>query len=362
MLFGVVTAGWAFCRLSSKILRVSNSLLQALSPDSPGAGWVYIDDFCWLLPRKRAIFLTGCLLILFPLLGITLSWPKCSLMTSCFRFIGFDVTIEGIKSEIQLSAAKVSSLSSELNSVIVCRPNTISLHTIESFAGKLTRLCMICPCAKSNLSPVYSLASLLKRKRLRSVKLSPNSELFSALCWWSRTISSHSSLVPSFPFLLRLPIFPVRTSDVLTITCDASTYALAGWMSFRDSTSWFQVPLSSGEGLGSWRSMLETPSNPTCNDMVLLECLAAALGLCAGLDIFPTSVESRLPCRLFTDNTGAMVSFRKFRSRTFRINKVLQALVSRLSRVCYSWEVFCMFHRMKTLLLINLVVRLVQVV
>ncbi|KAF4676764.1 hypothetical protein FOL47_005185 [Perkinsus chesapeaki] len=147
--FGVCSAGWAFCRLSSKVQRIDHALadllISLMGARDLARGWVYIDDAAWLFPRSKAFPLAVRLLLLLPLMGISVSWPKFRLGVQTLRFIGFDLVLSGECPLIRLPADKLGIVINSLHSLLDHNRPKIRLVDLEPLAGRLNRVCMICP-------------------------------------------------------------------------------------------------------------------------------------------------------------------------------------------------------------------------
>ncbi|KAF4757347.1 hypothetical protein FOZ63_033071, partial [Perkinsus olseni] len=337
MPFGAPSSCWNYCRLSSKAHRVQHRIAELASPASVIRGLIYIDDAAWFLPAEGFFDALVCLLIVLPLMGLKIAWAKCRYGTRVMKFIGFLVDFQRKDAIIRVPEGKLDKILQALRHIASRSPQGVPVKEIESICGRLNWVSMTCHFTGCFIAPLYSLTKTGKAKNLRTVKLSPSSEAMRAISWWIDVLSTGKA--GKEYFRLVLPLTPRLGTDNVRIGTDASLTGLRGWASYRDTTVWFKIDLPAPHALNEWRQLLVCAHELQSDDVVLLETLAGVIGLDTALVAFEHNISERTSVTLFTDNTGTRHVLTKFKSRTPRINKVLQAVAGRLAKICYRWGV-----------------------
>ncbi|KAF4650549.1 hypothetical protein FOL47_001072, partial [Perkinsus chesapeaki] len=319
--FGVRSAPWGFCRLSSKLLRILKAFvflleyLQSFVVKPRSGAMVYIDDFLWLFRAATASRLLTSVILLILLVGVAVSWPKLCVRGDQIKFIGFNLILNKEPVMIAIPDAKLAEVKALIRSVID-NPRSVAAETLEPF-----------------LSAFYSRLAGLRKHGVVRFRISPQSDLFKVLRWWQ-------DLLENEEFRLRLPVpAPFQATPRIVVASDASAKALGAWASCGPVVYWYKVDIRGGANLGPWRKFLEDPSSPSCRDMVFLETLAACLGLLLAIRMFALEEDERIWVSLQTDNTGTKSHFEKFRSPTDRVNQLLKAMAAKLGCIAYRYDV-----------------------
>ncbi|KAF4650786.1 hypothetical protein FOL47_000870 [Perkinsus chesapeaki] len=349
MPFGAPSSCWNFCRLSSKMLRSQHKLAELLEfwlkelakkrvRSVPAArGLIYIDDSAWLLAAALALPILVRILLLLPLVGLSIAWNKCILLTQRFKFIGYEVDISREFPHIHIPIDKLEKISEGLRS-IMRRDIPCSVKLIEQVAGKLNWVSMACPFTRPYLASLYSALKMANRKGLKSLRISESSALFEAASWWLNVIESDNA--PSRdPFRLNLPILPPKDRDAISLASDASTTGLGGWAARGNRVVWYRLDIVETANLGSFRELLTFNNKALSDDMVVLETIAAAMTLRMGLQFFDRCISNRTPFTFYSDNSGTVAALRKLKSKTPRVNAILKKAAGDLAKVCYQWSV-----------------------
>ena len=141
--YGVASAQLYWGRMAALLLRI----LYALFPEVDW-GFVFVDDFCWVLRASNASWLTPALLGVLLALGTPLSWKK-TVLSEINTWLGFVINPSG--PFVQMAKEKhvaVLALLKELE-----EGKAFSLKAIEKALGKIQWATATCPMAKPFLQP-----------------------------------------------------------------------------------------------------------------------------------------------------------------------------------------------------------------
>ena len=131
-------------------------ILYALFPEVDW-GFVFVDDFCWVLRASNASWLTPALLGVLLALGTPLSWKK-TVLSEINTWLGFVINPSG--PFVQMAKEKhvaVLKLLQELE-----EGKAFSLKAIEKALGKIQWATATCPMAKPFLQPFWAWKSAVK--------------------------------------------------------------------------------------------------------------------------------------------------------------------------------------------------------
>ena len=150
--YGVASAQLYWGRMAALLLRI----LYALFPEVDW-GFVFVDDFCWVLRASNASWLTPALLGVLLALGTPLSWKK-TVLSEINTWLGFVINPSG--PFVQMAKEKhvaVLALLKELE-----EGKAFSLKAIEKATGKIQWATATCPMAKPFLQPFWAWKSAVK--------------------------------------------------------------------------------------------------------------------------------------------------------------------------------------------------------
>ena len=150
--YGVASAQLYWGRMAALLLRI----LYALFPEVDW-GFVFVDDFCWVLRASNAPWLTPALLGVLLALGTPLSWKK-TVLSEINTWLGFVINPSG--PFVQMAKEKhvaVGKLLKELE-----EGKAFSLKAIEKALGKIQWATATCPMAKPFLQPFWAWKSAVK--------------------------------------------------------------------------------------------------------------------------------------------------------------------------------------------------------
>ena len=150
--YGVASAQLYWGRMAALLLRI----LYALFPEVDW-GFVFVDDFCWVLRGSNASWLTPALLGVLLALGTPLSWKK-TVLSEINTWLGFVINPSG--PFVQMAKDKhvaVLKLLKELE-----EGKAFSLKAIEKALGKIQWATATCPMAKPFLQPFWAWKSAVK--------------------------------------------------------------------------------------------------------------------------------------------------------------------------------------------------------
>ena len=150
--YGVASAQLYWGRMAALLLRI----LYALFPEVDW-GFVFVDDFCWVLRVSNASWLTPALLGVLLALGTPLSWKK-TVLSEINTWLGFVINPSG--PFVQMAKDKhvaVLKLLKELE-----EGKAFSLKAIEKALGKIQWATATCPMAKPFLQPFWAWKSAVK--------------------------------------------------------------------------------------------------------------------------------------------------------------------------------------------------------
>ena len=150
--YGVASAQLYWGRMAALLLRI----LYALFPEVDW-GFVFVDDFCWVLRASNASWLTPALLGVLLALGTPLSWKK-TVLSEINTWLGFVINPSG--PFVQMAKEKhvaVLALLKELE-----EGKAFSLKAIEKALGKIQWATATCPMAKPFLQPFWAWKSAVK--------------------------------------------------------------------------------------------------------------------------------------------------------------------------------------------------------
>ena len=144
------------CGRSHKMAALLLRILYALFPEVDW-GFVFVDDFCWVLRASNASWLTPALLGVLLALGTPLSRKK-TLLSEINTWLGFVINPSG--PFVQMAKEKhvaVLALLKELE-----EGKAFSLKAIEKALGKIQWATATCPMAKPFLQPFWAWKSAVK--------------------------------------------------------------------------------------------------------------------------------------------------------------------------------------------------------
>ena len=187
---GMASAQLYWGRTAALILR----LLYNIFPQVDW-GFVFVDDFCWILRAEDADHVATVILVILVALGVSLSWKKTHL-TEVNTWLGF--VIHSNIPQVQIIATKHILVFEVLELLI--QNTAMTAKFIENF-GRLQWITAVCPLIKSLLQPSWA----WKMAVISSGRSFKNS---STPCFvdegaphhltQSRTVNTLSSLYPGF--------------------------------------------------------------------------------------------------------------------------------------------------------------------
>ena len=151
--YGVASAQLYWGRMAALLLRILNSLFPEVD-----WGFVFVDDFCWILRASNAPWLTPALLGVLLALGTPLSWKK-TVLSEINTWLGFVINPAG--PFVQMAKDKhvaVLALLKELE-----EGKVFSSKAIAKALGKIQWATATCPMAKPFLQPFWAWKSKLVR-------------------------------------------------------------------------------------------------------------------------------------------------------------------------------------------------------
>ena len=148
--YGVASAQLYWGRLAALLLRILYALFLEVD-----WGYVFVDDFCWILRSTNAAWLTPAVLGVLLALGTPLSWKK-TVLSEINTWLGFVINPSG--PFVQMAKDKhVALLLKELQEgkVFFCKG-------IEKALGRIQWATATCPMAKPLLQPFWAWKSVVK--------------------------------------------------------------------------------------------------------------------------------------------------------------------------------------------------------
>ena len=143
--YGMASAQLYWGRTAALILR----LLYNIFPQVDW-GFVFVDDFCWLLRAEDADHVATVILVILVALGVSLSWKKNHL-TEVNTWLGF--VIHSNIPQVQIIVTKHILVFEVLELLI--QNMAMTAKFIESF-GRLQWITAVCPLIKSLLQPSWA--------------------------------------------------------------------------------------------------------------------------------------------------------------------------------------------------------------
>ena len=131
-------------------------ILYALFPEVDW-GFVFVDDFCWVLRASNASWLTPALLGVLLALGTPLSWKK-TVLSEINTWLGFVINPSG--PFVQMAKDKHVAVLALLKDLE--EGKVFSLKAIEKALGKIQWATATCPMAKPFLQPFWAWKSAVK--------------------------------------------------------------------------------------------------------------------------------------------------------------------------------------------------------
>ena len=144
--YGMASAQLYWGRAAALILR----LLYALFPFVDW-GFVFVDDFCWLLRAPSSELVATGLMITLLALGIPLSWKKTHL-AEINTWLGF--VVHPNIPQVQMAAPKHVIVMSLLDKLI--QNEVFSAKDIERALGRIQWATAVCPLTKSLMQPFWA--------------------------------------------------------------------------------------------------------------------------------------------------------------------------------------------------------------
>ena len=152
--YGVASAQLYWGRMAALLLRILYSLFPEVD-----WGFVFVDDFCWILRASNASWLTPALVGVLLALGTPLSWKKTDL-SEINTWLGFVINPGPSGPFVQMAKDKhvaVLALLKELE-----EGKVFSFKAIEKALGKIQWATATCPMAKPFLQPFWAWKSAVK--------------------------------------------------------------------------------------------------------------------------------------------------------------------------------------------------------
>ena len=144
--YGMASAQLYWGRTAALILR----LLYNLFPEVDW-GFVFVDDFCWLIRESQAEHMATAILSTLIALGIPLSWKKTHL-AEINTWLGF--VIHPNIPQVQMAATKHVLVLEILDHLI--QDQVFSAKSIERALGRIQWATAVCPLTKSLLQPFWA--------------------------------------------------------------------------------------------------------------------------------------------------------------------------------------------------------------
>ena len=154
--YGIASAQLYWGRMAALLLRIVYSLLIEVD-----WGFVFVDDFCWILRASNSAWLTPALLGVLLALGTPLSWKK-TVLSEINTWLGFVINPSG--PFVQMAKDKhvaVLALLKELE-----EGKVFSFKAIEKALGKIQWATATCPMAKPFLQPFWAWKPAVKTARV----------------------------------------------------------------------------------------------------------------------------------------------------------------------------------------------------
>ena len=150
--YGVASAQLYWGRMAALLLRI----LYAIFPEVDW-GFVFVDDFCWILRSNNASWLTPAVLGVLLALGTPLSWKK-TVLSEINTWLGFVINPSG--PFVQMAKEKHVAVLALLKEIETGQ--AFSLKAIEKALGRIQWATATCPLAKPFLQPFWAWKSVVK--------------------------------------------------------------------------------------------------------------------------------------------------------------------------------------------------------
>ena len=150
--YGVASAQLYWGRMAALLLRI----LYALFPEVDW-GFVFVDDFCWVLRASNASWLRPALLGVLLAVGTPLSWKK-TVLSEINTWLGFVINPSG--PFVQMAKDKHVAVLALLKDLE--EGKVFSLKAIEKALGKIQWATATCPMAKPFWQPFWAWKSAVK--------------------------------------------------------------------------------------------------------------------------------------------------------------------------------------------------------
>ena len=156
-------------------------LLRILYYAFPSLDWgfVFVDDFLWLLRRNEAPLQATAILLLLLAMRTPLSWKKTVLSLSNI-WLGFQVDPRGPESQSPEGHLVIMALLEKL-----ADGETFSSKAIEKALGRLQWATVACPMTRVFLQPFWAW-----KQACRTVGRPPKYAQFSLFTWWGASDAS----------------------------------------------------------------------------------------------------------------------------------------------------------------------------
>ena len=304
--YGMASAQLYWGRAAALILR----LLYALFP-CVDWGFVFVDDFCWLLRAPSSELVATGLMITLLALGIPLSWKKTHL-AEINTWLGF--VVHPNIPQVQMAAPKHVIVMSLLDKLI--QNEVFSAKDIERALGRIQWATAVCPLTKSLMQPFWAwkMAVTTSGKPPKTVRL-------------LALLLRHLFQVP---YKQLSPFLPLATwwgcSDA-SASKDGDSF-VGGWISdlkspAKDQVKWFHFQVTKEQF--PWAFKEGDPQKR----IAAIE-LPGTLVLCRLLLTQQKSGSSSVRLPIGSDNQGNVFSLLSFASKKPHTAAVLMELVWQL--------------------------------
>ena len=302
--YGVASAQLYWGRMAALLLRILYSLFPEVD-----WGFVFVDDFCWILRASNASWLTPALLGVLLALGTPLSWKK-TVLFEINAWLGFVINPSG--PFVQMAKDKhvaVLALLKELE-----EGKVFSFKAIEKALGKIQWATATCPMAKPFLQPFWAWKSAVKTAGVPGKLVRCLAVLLSQL--FSKQFPQMSPFSPWSSW--------TGASDASAEKAGDSW--IGGWLTVRnpqDKVLWFQYKV--GQKHHPWAFKQNDPQKR----IAALE-LYGTLFLALLLMVQNPSTSCRLHIPLVSDNQGNVYSILNNATRKMPTAVILMELVYQL--------------------------------
>ena len=294
--YGVASAQYYWGRMAALILRITHATVPHLL-----WGFVYVDDFLFLIPHEHAHTTTTVILLLFNALGIPISWKK-STLGHINQWLGYQLN----------SYTLTCRVTPDKHVIITQILETYRLETprnhkeLESEVGKLNWALMICPPLRPMLTPLYKWLQSLKKAETNKPGTTgrPSREI----CYLAHTMLETLNSKPATIVHDENPLYITAATDA---GADETSATIGGWystspMADKSDVHWFYLDITKQKH--NWAYEKLTPQQ----SISAIE-LYGTLILTKHLSQQHTQLSAQLPIR--TDNQGNAYNVANYKAR-----------------------------------------------